>query len=411
MIEIKNKKECCGCTACYSICPTDAIMMKKDDEGFYYPEVIKNKCIGCERCIGVCPMDEKEAEKCEETYLTGHYAIQYRGNKERKISTAGGFYYLIAEYVLKQGGVVFAAGYNEKMELCHMKATTVEEAKKLCGSKYVQSNTKGVFTQVLDELKKEKIVLFVGTPCQVRGLNNYIPKRWAENLVLLDLLCLGCSSPGLFEKWKTYLEIKYHEKVINVEFRNKNFGYSTPNVCVYFKSGKIIEQSYDSKCLTNTFFKGYNVRPSCYRCDIRTYPRCSDFTVGDFNDISDFSPELDDDLGTSSVWCHTKKGNRILELIKEKYVIGKKIEVELSNVIGGKAVQMQEPEQRDAFFRDFKENEFKYTIKKWQRKTFKDSLLGNFRKVVNKTPFRRYVFKKMRKMQARRFEKNQRTLQ
>ena len=37
----KRKEECCGCTACYAICPKEAISMVEDEEGFEYP---KNAC-------------------------------------------------------------------------------------------------------------------------------------------------------------------------------------------------------------------------------------------------------------------------------------------------------------------------------------------------------------------------------
>lgn len=52
----KQKKECCGCTACYAVCPKHAIRMILDDEGFEYPEIDTEKCIRCNRCIQVCPM-------------------------------------------------------------------------------------------------------------------------------------------------------------------------------------------------------------------------------------------------------------------------------------------------------------------------------------------------------------------
>ena len=51
----KEKSECCGCSACYAICPKQAITMEKDDEGFEYPKVDYDKCIGCLRCVYVCP--------------------------------------------------------------------------------------------------------------------------------------------------------------------------------------------------------------------------------------------------------------------------------------------------------------------------------------------------------------------
>ncbi len=51
----KKKEECCGCSACYSICPQEAITMISDEEGFEYPEINKERCIQCYLCLKVCP--------------------------------------------------------------------------------------------------------------------------------------------------------------------------------------------------------------------------------------------------------------------------------------------------------------------------------------------------------------------
>ena len=49
-------EECCGCTACYAICPREAISMVEDEEGFEYPQIDEGKCIKCYQCIEVCPI-------------------------------------------------------------------------------------------------------------------------------------------------------------------------------------------------------------------------------------------------------------------------------------------------------------------------------------------------------------------
>lgn len=57
---ICDKAECFGCTACYSICPVDAIEMQPDDEGFEYPQINDVKCVGCGLCLSVCPNKKEQ---------------------------------------------------------------------------------------------------------------------------------------------------------------------------------------------------------------------------------------------------------------------------------------------------------------------------------------------------------------
>lgn len=52
-----RKEECCGCSACYAICPQNAIAMKEDEEGFEYPLIDSKKCVGCGLCIQVCQIN------------------------------------------------------------------------------------------------------------------------------------------------------------------------------------------------------------------------------------------------------------------------------------------------------------------------------------------------------------------
>ncbi|MGN0319265.1 MAG: NADH-quinone oxidoreductase subunit I [Lachnospira sp.] len=51
-----RKEECCGCTACFAICPMSAISMVEDEEGFEYPQIDEIKCVQCNQCIKVCPI-------------------------------------------------------------------------------------------------------------------------------------------------------------------------------------------------------------------------------------------------------------------------------------------------------------------------------------------------------------------
>lgn len=55
----KNKEDCCGCTACASVCPKQAISMQEDEDGFEYPEIDTLKCVECQMCMKVCPFKHK----------------------------------------------------------------------------------------------------------------------------------------------------------------------------------------------------------------------------------------------------------------------------------------------------------------------------------------------------------------
>ena len=93
MIEIKDKKDCCGCWACETVCPKQCITMVEDKEGFRYPQVDKYTCIDCHLCEKVCPIInvKSETEKPQKGYL-----LQNKDPKVLAESTSGGAYTAIA---------------------------------------------------------------------------------------------------------------------------------------------------------------------------------------------------------------------------------------------------------------------------------------------------------------------------
>ena len=50
--------KCSGCSACYNICPVNAIKMEEDIEGFKYPVIDKTLCTNCGLCEKVCNSDK-----------------------------------------------------------------------------------------------------------------------------------------------------------------------------------------------------------------------------------------------------------------------------------------------------------------------------------------------------------------
>lgn len=59
----KDVSECCGCAACYAICPRSAISMVSDEYGYLIPKINEKRCVRCGLCIQVCAFKQGLSEK------------------------------------------------------------------------------------------------------------------------------------------------------------------------------------------------------------------------------------------------------------------------------------------------------------------------------------------------------------
>ena len=109
MIDIKNKKDCCGCKACGDICPKNAICFKTDQEGIWYPVVDKEKCVDCGLCEKICPVLHPNFSDLGNSKEPVTYILQAPDALDRLASASGAAYTLLANAVFKQGG--FVAGH------------------------------------------------------------------------------------------------------------------------------------------------------------------------------------------------------------------------------------------------------------------------------------------------------------
>ena len=237
MIEIKNKADCCGCTACASICPQEAITMQPDSMGFQYPVVDKDKCVDCGLCEKVCAFNDNYDTSLNLSQPIA-YGARHKDMHEVETSRSGAAFIAISDYVLENGGVVYGAGYTDHFRVVHKRAVTKEERNEFKGSKYVQSDLHGVFRQVKKDLKDGLTVLFSGTPCQTAGLNSYIGKKLRENLILVDIICHGVPGPYLWRDYLAYLEKKQGDRICWVNFRDKQeYGWAAHHETFKFENG------------------------------------------------------------------------------------------------------------------------------------------------------------------------------
>ena len=197
MIHIIEKRNCCGCSACVQRCPEQCITLHEDMEGFLYPEVDKERCVDCGLCEKVCPWQDSTIPVPPLKVL----AVKNRNEEERIDSSSGGVFIALAKAVIRKGGVVFGAVFDERWEVIHACAETLEDVREMMGSKYVQSYIGNSYKEAEQFLKQGREVLFCGTPCQIAGLHSFLRKPY-NNLLSVDFLCHGVPSPGV---WRKYL--------------------------------------------------------------------------------------------------------------------------------------------------------------------------------------------------------------
>ena len=204
MIQITDKSNCCGCTACESICPKDAISMQPDDLGFLYPVVDENRCIDCHLCEKVCAFHENY-DKSLNLEAPIAFGARHRDIREIETSRSGAAFIAISDYILENGGIVYGAGYGEHFRVIHKRAISKEERNEFKGSKYVQSDLRGIFRLVKQDLIDGYCVLFSGTPCQTAGLNSFIGKKFRKNLILVYIFFHGVPGPRICEEYLKFL--------------------------------------------------------------------------------------------------------------------------------------------------------------------------------------------------------------
>ncbi len=306
------KDTCTGCGACVSVCPKDALCLEYDNEGFYYPSLNESACINCGLCERSCQVFDND--HAEENIQRHHFMAKAKDKAIVAKSSSGGAFSMLADYVLKQGGVVYGARYNfetERLEQASTETCTIDELRK---SKYIESYTGEIFRSVYENLKSGKIVLYVGTPCQVEGLTQYLKIKRADfsNLIRVRFICHGVPANKFFTEYKHYEEKKHKSKMVSFDFRPKIRGWRASDWKMIFENN-VVDQGPYNHYYYYYYFQSSNVlRKSCYSCG-RVIDDCTDITIADFWGINKYRPQNQDQEGISLIITHSAKALQILE--------------------------------------------------------------------------------------------------
>lgn len=355
MIDYKNKDYCCGCSACEEICPVQAIKMHPDALGFLYPELNEDICIKCNLCSNVCPFENG----VEEGKIRATYAARHNSVIEVKSSRSGAVFVALSDAILKSGGVIYGAGYGDFFRVKHKRASSKDDCAEFKGSKYSQSDIRGVFALIEKDLKDGLSVLFSGTPCQCAAVRRVIKDRYKSRLFLVDFVCHGVTSPAFWKDFLKWVEKETRHKIRSVDFRDKNyFGWDgLHKESFLLDNGRKYIAPY-------IYYSDMHMRPSCAECPFSSLSRVSDVTMGDMWGCSTVCPEMNqDNNGCSLVIVNTEKGSSLFQQASPYLTIRP---LDISQCIQSNLVKPTERSRNaDMFYLDYKERGFDYILSKY----------------------------------------------
>ena len=291
-----------------AICPKNAIVMRRDEEGFLYPRIDEEACIGCGLCEKRCPAVGVQTQR------RGRALAAYnREEGVREASSSGGVFTALARRMVSQGGVVFGAAFDDRLHVEHIGAMDESELAGMRGSKYVQSDAADAIANASALLSRGIPVLFSGTPCQIDGLLARVRGKEREKLLTVDFVCHGVPSPGVFASYIESLERAHGQRVVAYAFRDKRLGWKNFSAVATLEDGTQLSGTQTDEPFLYGFLQNLYLRPSCTQCSqLRGARHLADLTIADLWGAQDVCPERDDDTGLSLVMVNTQKGRQAL---------------------------------------------------------------------------------------------------
>lgn len=310
---------CTSCQMCGAVCPTGAISIQLNKEGFYRTVVDNEKCIDCGLCTKICYKYDQDISVSSGAALNKMdvYAAYAKDEDVLHNTTSGGVADVLCRKMIEKGYICVGVAYDVDKDVAVNKiAKNEQETEAFRGSKYIQSYSVDAFKEIVHSHSDNLFAVF-GTPCHIYAINKYLTRTGRRsNVLLIDIFCHGCPSMNLWKKYVDVLKTKVvdYDKIL---FRSKYRGWGS--FCVSAeKGGKTV---YASKKINDAFyslfFSNLVLNDACADCKLRSTFEYADIRLGDFWGKSyDLNTK-----GVSIVVGITGKGKKAIDEIKNDVVL------------------------------------------------------------------------------------------
>lgn len=313
-LKITEKELCTGCGACVAVCPVNAVHLAENKKGELYSEIDANRCIHCDKCRKTCPQNEKIKSNLPQKAFVACSKSESIRQEAASGGVASALYQYFASKNIKFAGVIL----DDKLEAVFKVGTCPEDIRNFRGSKYVFSQLLPVLPEILELIKKQEAVLFIGLPCQVAALKKLT--NYSDFLFCVDIVCHGvCSNKYLKEHVQA---VSKGRNVSKVSFRDPAYGTNNFIFSLFDGDTRIYKRGVDKNDVYQLcYHKALSYRENCYRCRYAKNERISDITIGDYWGIGSVSPYSGERKDISLILCNTPRGEELLTtLVKEGYL-------------------------------------------------------------------------------------------
>lgn len=356
--QIVNSFRCSGCGACESVCPLQAVRMRRDAAGFLVASVDGKVCVSCGKCLAPCPGRAENACDDVRAVSRGGFLAHATSAEIRRQGQSGGAVSALVEQLLashRVDGAILTRFNAETRRAEAFCARTVVEARTAIGSCYCQSP---VVATALAHRTERLVVVALG--CQANALarlraSGQIP----DETIVLGLICAGNYSGDYIDRL-TELAGMPPERVKAFRFRDKaRLGWPGE---VSVSDGS---QTVYLPAKTRAQLKAVYEAPACLNC-LDKLNTSADIVFGDpwGFDVRDRQD------GDSVVIARTERGMQLIQEIKETGI------VTLEEVPGEAIIKGQKTADLRSKMRKPQFSQQRAFVQSIQAKTSRDSVEG-----------------------------------
>lgn len=314
---------CLGCGLCEAIGKNEGYIMSLTKSGFYKPKCIYERNIEIEEKISkVCPAININAPKVKGDNVWGCinnlYTVSSSDSEVRKKGSSGGGISAVCIYILENKivdgilhvGKISGESIENQLFVSRSRNDVVSNA----SSRYAPAK---VFNEIKDIFEKtNEIFAFVGKPCDIAGLKNYIilnPQFQSRIKYFFSFFCAGM--PSYNGTLKLLEQAKQKELPYSLKYRGDGWpGYFKAK----YKNEDILKVSYEEswgKVL------GKHVHPRCKICP-DGIGLMADIVFGDAWETPDGYPDFEEREGKSLAIARTELGYILIKnALKNKNII------------------------------------------------------------------------------------------